>query len=344
MADTVRFAPSPKVELHVHLEGTVRPPALLEIARRNGIHLGVESEPALRDLLRFRDFEHFIEMWLLTTAVVRTEADFRQIVVAYAEEAAAHGAVYIEGIFTPVERVAGGASWAEVMNGFCDGAQEAEERTGVIVRLTPDIPRGCDIDLAIETARQAVTFRDRGVVGLGLGGLEAQFPPEPYARAFAIAKDGGLGSVPHAGEAAGPASIRGALDALQADRVRHGIRAVEDPGLLADLAAERIVLDVCPMSNVRTRTVASLDAHPLPALVAGGALCSISTDDPALFDTDLTADYSAASALGHGPRAAFDAGVAGALCDEATRDRLRRTGSAFAWRDDPVAELDGRKK
>lgn len=102
------------------------------------------------------------------------------------------------------------------MNGFCDGAREAEERTDVIVRLTPDIPRGCDIEQALETARLAVAFRHRGVDGLGLGGLEAQFPPERYEPAFAIAKDGGLGSVPHAGEAAGPASIRGAIDALTA--------------------------------------------------------------------------------------------------------------------------------
>ena len=134
------------------------------------------------------------------------------------------------------------------MNGFCDGAQEAEERTDVIVRLTPDIPRGCDIEQALETARLAVAFRHRGVDGLGLGGLEAQFPPEPYEPAFAIAKDGGLGSVPHAGEAAGPAFIRGAIDALTADRIRHGIRAIEDPLLLADLVAERLVLDVCPVS------------------------------------------------------------------------------------------------
>jgi aminodeoxyfutalosine deaminase len=203
----------------------------------------------------------------------------------------------------------------------------------VIVRLTPDIPRGCDLELAIETARQAVAFNDRGVVGLGLGGLEAQFPPEPYAPAFAIAKEGGLGSVPHAGEAAGPASIRVALDALQADRIRHGIRAVEDPSLLADLAAERIVLDVCPVSNLRTRTVASLDAHPLPVLAGAGVLCSISTDDPALFDIDLTKDYKAALVLGHAARAAFDAGVAGALCDEDIRTRLRRIGEEHTWAD-----------
>lgn len=319
---------SPKAELHVHLEGTVRPRALLEIARRNGVDLGVADEETLRERLSFRDFEHFIDMWMLTTGALRTEADFRQVVVSYAEEAAAHNAIYIEAIFTPVERVANGASWAEVMNGFCDGAEEARERTGVIVRLTPDIPRGCDLELAMETARQAVAFKERGVVGLGLGGLEAQYPPQPYAPAFEMAKANGLGSVPHAGEAAGPDSIRGALHALGADRVRHGIRAVEDRALVADLAAEEIVLDVCPVSNLRTRTVASPETHPLPDLVEAGVLCTISTDDPALFDTDLTTEHALAQQMGLGARAAFEAALRGALCDEETRALLRKRGAS----------------
>ena len=217
----------------------------------------------------------------MTTHVIRTEVDFRQVVVSYAQEAASHGAVYIEGIFTPAERVLGGATWDEVFSGFCDGAAEAKETTGVEVRLTPDIPRGFPVEAAIETARNSVKYRDRGVVGLGLGGPESGFPPEPFAPAFRIAKDGGLGSVPHAGETEGVASIRGALDALGADRLRHGIRAVDDPALLDELASRGIVCDVCPISNLRTRAIDALEHHPLPAMLEAGVLCSISTDDPA---------------------------------------------------------------
>jgi aminodeoxyfutalosine deaminase len=199
------------------------------------------------------------------------------------------------------------------------------------VRLTPDIPRGFPLDAALETARYATKYADRGVVGLGLGGLEAQHPPEPYAEAFRVAKDAGLGSVPHAGEVAGPASIRGALDALGADRLRHGIRAVEDADLLAELADRRIVCDVCPVSNVRTRAVPSLAEHPLPRLVAAGVPCSISTDDPAMFGTDLTTDHDAAAELGLTTEAAYAAGVEGALCDDATRARIAAIGAAHAW-------------
>jgi aminodeoxyfutalosine deaminase len=328
---TPAAAVDPKIELHVHLEGTVRAPALLRIADRNGLELPGTTEAELAALYEFRDFDHFIEMWILTTHVIRTEVDFREIVVDYAREAATHGCVYLEGIFSPAERVMTGASWDEVFSGFCDGAAAAEAETGVIVRLTPDIPRGLPVETGIETARYAAKYRDRGVVGIGLGGLEAQFPPEPYAEAFRIGKDAGLGSVPHAGEVAGPASIRGALDALGADRIRHGFRAVEDPALVAELAERGIVCDLCPVSNVRTGAVASLAEHPLVALMAAGVACSISTDDPAMFDTDLGREYEAAASIGYAADAAFRAGLAGALCDTETRDRLATVGRGHGW-------------
>lgn len=321
----------PKIELHVHLEGTVRAGTLLQIARRNGVPLPAGTVDGLAALYEFRDFAHFLQVWLLTTAALRTEQDFRQVVVDYAAEAASHGAVYLEAIFTPAEPVSRGTGWDEVFTGYCDGAQQAAEQHGVQIRLTPDIPRGCPLETAELTARYAVAYRGRGVVGLGLGGPEAQYPPEPYARAFAIAKDGGLGSVPHAGEAAGPASIRGALDSLGADRIRHGIRAVGDPDLLAELADRGVVCDVCPLSNLRTGVVASLAAHPLPQLVSAGVACSVSTDDPAMFATDLTADYTAATRLGVSAWDCYQAGLRGALCDQQAKGELKQTGEAYDW-------------
>lgn len=322
----------PKIELHVHLEGTVRPATLLAVARRNGAALPADTVEGLRALYAFRDFDHFVEVWILTTHVLRTAEDFRQVVVDYAAEAAAHGAVYLEGIFSPWFRVArGGVSWDEIFSGYCDGAQEAHERHGVVVRLTPDLDRVLPVEAACEVARWAVRYRDRGVVGLGLGGPEVGHPPEPFAPAFAIARDGGLGSVPHAGETGRPASVRGALDALRADRLRHGIRAVDDPSLVRELADRGTVLDVCPVSNLRTRAVASLAAHPLPHLVRAGVRCSLATDDPAMFDTDLGREHAVAASLGVGPRGLYEAGVAGALCDEETRARLARIGERADW-------------
>jgi aminodeoxyfutalosine deaminase len=319
--------PYPKIELHVHLEGTVRADTLREIAKRNDYPLPDDLE----SLYRFRDFRHFIEVWILTTNALQTPEDFRQMVVDYAAEASLHGAVYLEAIFSPAERVRRGVSWQVAYEGVCDGAQQARELHGVDVRLTPDIPRGFTQAEARATVDWAGRYRDRGIVGVGLGGLEAEFPPEPYADVFAYAKSLGLGSVPHAGEVAGAASVRGALESLGADRLRHGIRAEEDAGLVRELADRGIVLDVCPLSNLRTGAVASLADHPLPRLAAAGVRCSISTDDPAMFDTDLGRDYEAAESLGLSPRSFYEAGVAGALCDEQTRARLRRIGDDFDW-------------
>ena len=319
--------PFPKIELHVHLEGTVRPNTLRAIAKRNDYALPDDLE----SLYRFRDFAHFIEVWILTTNALQTAADFRQVVTDYAEEAAAHGAVYLEAIFSPAERVARGVDWDEIFSGYCDGADEARELHGVEVRLTPDIFRGATAEQAEQVVRHSAGYRERGVVAVGLGGLEADFPPEPYEPAFALAGSLGLGSVPHAGEVAGPASVRGALEALGADRLRHGIRSIEDAGLVSELAGRGTVLDVCPLSNVRTGSVRSLEEHPLPQLVAAGVRCSISTDDPAMFDTDLTRDYEAAASLGVSPRAAYEAGLTGALCDDETRERLQQIGDAFPW-------------
>lgn len=321
----------PKIELHVHLEGTVRPETLLEIARRNDYALPADTVEGVASLYDYRDFAHFIEIWILTTNALQKRNDFRQIVIDYAGEAARHGAVYLEAIFSPAERARRGVDWDEMFGGYCDGAEEARELHGVELRLTPDIFRGATQDEAAQVVAYSAKYRDRGVVGVGLGGLEADFPPELYAPAFELVRDQGLGSVPHAGEVAGPLSIRGALDALGADRIRHGIRAVEDPALMDELREREIVLDVCPVSNVRTGAVRSLEEHPLRELASAGVRCSINTDDPAMFDTDLEREYRAAASLGVDARIAYESGLGGALCDDETRDRLRRIGEACDW-------------
>lgn len=310
--------PTPKIELHVHLEGTVRPATLLEIARHNDQPLPADTEEGLRSLYEFTDFAHFIDVWILTTNCLRTADDFRRVVVDYAAEVAAFGAVYVEAIFSPADRVRRGVPWNEIFAGYLEGGVEAFERHGVTVRFTPDMYRGLDPEVAETCARTAVRYRDRGVVGLGLGGMETGRPAAPYRRAFDIARDGGLGVVPHGGEAAGPDSLRDVLT-LDPDRIRHGIRAVEDPDLLTEIVDRGVVLDVCPTSNLRTGVVGSLAEHPLPALHAAGVPCTINTDDPAMFGTDLGREYAAAAALGVPERDVFLAGVAGALCDARTR-------------------------
>ena len=324
--------PYPKIELHVHLEGAVSPEALIAAAARNGWELPVDSPEALADFMRFRDFDHFMKAWFATTPALSTEQDYRELVVDYARRAAAQGAVYIEAIFSPTDKIAQGVSLDTCFEGFCDGIAQAREEIGIEMRLTPDITRGlCDLDTAKRTAEYAVRYRDRGIVGLGLGGPEDGNPPEPYAEAFAIARDGGIASVPHAGETAGPESIRGVLEVLGADRIRHGVRAVDDPNLLEELAERQIVCDVCVLSNLRLGVAASLEQHPLPTMLAAGILCTVNTDDPTFFSCDLDSEHEAARSLGADPRTAFEAGITGALCDQDTKTHLRTILAEHDW-------------
>jgi len=327
----VNGRPYPKIELHVHLEATVRPERLLEIGRRNDVKLPARTVKGLERFCRFRDFDEFIVVWIKTTGVLRHSRDFRQIVVDYAAELAAQGCVYAEPLFSPSEPLMRGAPWQEVFEGYCDGADEARERHGVELRFTPDITRNFPPEVGERLATWAVRYRDRGVAGISLGGSESRFPPAPFARAFAIAREGGLKAAPHAGETAGPHSVRSALDDLGADRLRHGVRAAEDPALLAELAERGIVCDVTPVSNLRTGVVRSLADHPLPELLAAGVRCSIGSDDPMLMQTSLTRDSEVAVRLGHTRRGMYEHAVEGAFCDERTRVRLRAAGDAFDW-------------
>jgi aminodeoxyfutalosine deaminase len=327
----LRQAMYPKIELHVHLEGTVRPETLLELARRNDVALPADTAEGLRDLYRFEDLSHFIDVWFLVTAALQRADDFRRITVDYAEEAARHGAVYIEAIFAPTVPSRNGIELDELFEGYCDGVQEAHERLGVEVRLTPDLNRTSPPDEAADIVRRAIACRGRGVVGIGLGGVEDVAPPEQFADAFRLAREGGLGSVPHAGEVVGPESIWGALNALKADRIRHGIRSVDDSALMRELVARGTVLDVCPTANVRVGAVESYDRHPLPEMVAAGLRCSLSTDDPAMFGIDLTSEYGEAASRGLSPQEFYEVGVEGALCDEPTRGALRAIGEDFDW-------------
>jgi aminodeoxyfutalosine deaminase len=308
---------------------------LLAIARRNGVELPATSVEGLRRFYQVDSFEQFISRWIATSRALCRADDFREVVVDYAARAKAQGCVYIEGICSPTEPVLRGSSWEEVFEGYCDGAAEARETHGVEVRLTPDITRDFPAALGTRLARRAVKYRDRGVVGLSLGGSEKKHAPEKFRKAFAVAREGGLGAAPHAGEfaggKAGAASIRGALDALRADRIRHGIRAVDDPALLAELAERGIVCDVTPVSNLRTGAVASLDEHPLPAMLAAGVRCSIGSDDPVLMGTDLAENCAVATRLGHTPRAMFFDALHGALCDAATKAQLRGIGEQYDW-------------
>ncbi|MBM7488803.1 aminodeoxyfutalosine deaminase [Micromonospora luteifusca] len=309
---------TPKIELHVHLEGTIRPALLAALAHGHRLPVPAETPGT------FDHLYDFIATWNAMTAVLRTPQDYRRALLAYAEDAARDGAVHLEPIVDAEERL-GLAGWGNVLAALVDAAAEARESYGVSIGLTPQVCRGHDIGYTEAAARIATRFAGRGVVGFGLSGAEGRHPTIPYTRMVDVARDGGLPFVPHAGEAAGPEAVREVL-AMGAVRIRHGVRAVDDPELVAELAERGIVLDVTPTSNLRLRVARADRPHPLTVLTDGGVACSVSTDDPAIFDITLADEYAVAARLGVDGATAYAAGLRGMLGSAADHARLVELG------------------
>jgi aminodeoxyfutalosine deaminase len=281
----------PKVELHVHLEGAMRPAVLLELARRNGVDLPAQDEAGLKKWFRFRDFDHFVQVYLTCSRALRTPEDFQLLASDFLAEQACQNILYSEVHFTISTHLTNGVNGDEVLGALEEAVREAEKSNGVTLRLIPDIVRNVGPEKADQTLEWALAGRGRGVVALGLSGSETRFPNEPFRRHFETAAREGLHRVAHAGETAGPESIRSVLDVCGAERIGHGIRAVDDPALMAELSEKGVPLEVCPSSNVCLGVVPDLASHPFDRLYRSGCRVSVSSDDPAFFGTNLTREY-----------------------------------------------------
>lgn len=278
----------PKAHLHLHLEGAMRPATLAELAREYGVPV-----PPVRG---YGSFTEFVGQYRAACAVLRTPEDLRRLVREVVADAAAAGAAWVEPQIYPLNHAETIGSVADTIQLVAEAGQAAAAEFGLGFGLMVAADRTRDPDEAIMLARQAAEQADAGVVSFGLANDEAGFPPGPFHKAFAIAVEAGLISAPHAGELAGADSVRGALDVLQARRIGHGVRAIEDPELVRRLADTGVCLDVCPTSNVMLSVVDSLAEHPLPRLLAAGVRCSINGDDPLLFGPGLLAEYEVARA------------------------------------------------
>ena len=284
---------APKAELHLHLEGAIRPLTALELARRNGVALPHDTLDGLREWFRFRDIARFIEIYGAISRCLRTTEDYELIAYELAQELARQNCRYAEVGFTPSFHARMGVADATYLAGLRRARERARRALGVEIAWVFDISRAMrggeaeTMRWADYTVGVAVDTMAEGVIALGLDGPEAGYPPEPFAPFFARARAAGLHSFPHAGEHAGPTSIRGALEALGAERLAHGVRAIEDPALVAELAARRIALDLCPTSNLRLGVYPSLADHPLARLHARDVVVTVNSDDPPLFNTTL---------------------------------------------------------
>jgi aminodeoxyfutalosine deaminase len=281
----------PKVELHVHLEGSIRPTTLLQLAEHNGFELPAQDVEGLQDFYRFRDFAHFIEVYVTITRCMQTQDDYRLIAYEFGADCARQNVRYAEATFSIFTNVTyARLPWQAIVDGLNAGRTQARAEFGVDWRWVFDIVR--DVPHTQEQVVEiAIAAQDQGVVALGLGGSETGFPPELFVESFERARRAGLHSVPHAGEIAGPVSVWNALKLLHAERIGHGVRCVEDPALVDHLRQHQVPLEVCPTSNICLGVFPSYEAHPLRRLWDDGLLITVNSDDPPLFNTDLNHEY-----------------------------------------------------
>jgi aminodeoxyfutalosine deaminase len=287
----------PKVELHLHHVGSASPRTVLELAARHPDSRLPRSEEELRAFFEFRDFRHFAEVYDAVNDVVRTPEDVATLVVGAARDLAAQNGRYVELTVTPYAHVRRGMPMPAVTEALDLAARQAQA-FGIRVAYIFDIPGQLGVPAARATLDHALDHPPHALVGFGLAGIEYDRGPhrDAFRDAFRAATAAGLHSVPHAGEMTGPEAIWEALDGLGAERIGHGISCLDAPRLVARLREERIPLEICPTSNVRTRQVPDLAAHPLPRLLAEGLVVTLNSDDPPMFGTSLTGEYRAVAA------------------------------------------------
>jgi aminodeoxyfutalosine deaminase len=291
----------PKVELHVHLVGSASVGTVLELARKHPGGPVPRSEEELRAFYEFSDFPHFAVVYGLVSDLVTGPEDVAALVLGAGRDLAGQNVRYVELTVTPYTFTRKGMAAAAVTEALDIAAREARQRYGIEIAYIFDIASELGGEAAVRTLEHALTQPPQALIGLGLGGIEQERPPhrDAFRDVFRSAIAAGLHSVPHAGEMSGPETIWEAVTGLHAERIGHGISCLEDPALVARLREEQIPLEVCPVSNVCTRQVPDLAAHPLPRMLAEGLFVTLNSDDPPMFGTSLRNEYvQAASVLG----------------------------------------------
>ncbi len=303
---------APKAELHVHLEGSVQPATLMALAKRNHIEPPAETLDELRQFFIFRDFAHFIQTYAIISRYLRTVEDYELITYEFGEQMAQQNVRYAEATFSVcTHRFMRGIPHDVYFTGLTRGRERARRDFGVEINWVFDIVRDVASgpgmsERADYTTSVAIESRNDGVVALGLGGMETGFPPEWFESWFDKARAAGLHSAPHAGEVEGPKSVWGAIRALGAERIGHGVRSIEDPLLIAELINRDILLEVCPTSNIKLGVYPTLEQHPLPQLVAAGVPCTVNSDDPPLFNTTMLHEAELLDSAFHFDKATID--------------------------------------
>lgn len=282
----------PKAELHVHLEGSVDPATLLALADHHGEAPPAADEAGIRGWLQFDGFPSFLERYFYVCGLLRSGEDFQRITEAYLHTAHEQGCVHVEfHVSSSYHIVERSADWTEILDGIVAGCDQAEADLGISSLLLPDLSPHLGADAAHEALDVVLAHLHPRVIGIGMGGPADNWSTEDFQSAFDRARVAGLHTVSHAGEH-GPAwEVRHAIEEFGAERIQHGIGAMQDPAVVALLVEQGIACDVCPSSNLALAAVPSLDAHPLPQMLEAGVTVTLGSDDPPLFSTDLLTEY-----------------------------------------------------
>ena len=282
----------PAAELHVHVEGTLEPSAVIAMAARNGVTIPVTDPGELLARYRFSDLQSFLDLHYANLSVLRTGQDFFELATGYLDRARRFNFRRAEIFFDPQTHVSNGVPLEAVMEGLSAAIRDSERTHGVSSDLIMCFLRDRGAKAAGEMLTAIMPFRG-DIIGVGLDSTEIGYPPELFADVYARAAAEDLHLVAHAGEEGGPETVAAALDVLHVERVDHGIRSMEDPALVKRLRDERVPLTVCPLSNVCLRAVDTLADHPLPVMLEEGLLVTINSDDPPYFGGYLDANYAA---------------------------------------------------
>jgi adenosine deaminase len=282
----------PKAELHIHIEGSLEPELIFALAQRNGIQLAYPSVEALRAAYAFTDLQSFLDIYYAGASVLLQEEDFFDMAWAYFERAHADKVVHAELFFDPQTHTDRGVPMAHVIKGLKRACDRAQAELGISSGLILCFLRHLSEDAALQTLEAALPWREH-FIGVGLDSSERGHPPEKFARVFAHARELGLHVVAHAGEEGPPAYIWSALDVLKVQRIDHGVRCLEDPTLVQRLAAERMPLTVCPLSNVKLCVFKTMAEHNLKALLDAGLCVTVNSDDPAYFGGYISDNFIA---------------------------------------------------
>jgi adenosine deaminase len=285
----------PKAELHLHIEGSLEPELMFELGRRNGIALPFKSVEEVRAAYAFSNLQDFLDIYYQGAGVLITEADFKDLALAYFRRVAADGCKHVELFFDPQTHTDRGIPFKVAIEGLLAGMKEAEATLGVTSSLILCYLRHLDEDAAFATLKDAEPYLDR-IIGVGLDSSEVGHPPSKFAKVFKASRERGLKLVAHAGEEGPPAYVWEALDVLGVDRIDHGNRALEDPALVKRLVAEGMTLTVCPLSNLKLCVVDDLKAHPLKTMLGLGLKATLNSDDPAYFGGYLGANWTQTAA------------------------------------------------